>query len=486
MKLATPSLSLLLAATIALLPAQGNDQPDVLFIVIDDMNDWTTLFDPDNPIKTPNMERLAARGVFFNRAYCVSPACNPSRTAILTGLHPSTTGVYGNKDSWRTLVPEATTLPQHFMENGYAAKGAGKIFHHGEAGRDRADKPSFESFFDLPATRKAETNHNGYTEGLLALTVFDWGVHNRKIVDLDIVEEVERIMEQPSSGPQFLAAGIFRPHMPFYADQSTYDRYPYESLSMPPMRVGDLDDVGKIAKNMAHKEYFIYENVIEKPQRHPGSLPTFVKSYLAASDYADQMVGRILDKLEATGKADEAIIVLWSDHGYHLGDKESCVKFTLWEKANHVPLIIVAPGITTPGVVCERPVSLLDLYPTLIELCGLPEKPELDGVSLVPLLKDPKASWDRPALMTMGRGNHAVRSERYRYIRYSDGSEELYDHENDPWEWDNLANNPELHPEIAKLRSWIPESEVPWQIDESKNWIYSKEIWDDIPVNEKE
>ena len=195
------------------------------------------------------------------------------------------------------------------MENGYAAKGAGKIFHHGEAGRDRPDKPSFESFFDLPATRKAETNHNGYTEGLLALTVFDWGVHNQKIVDLDIVEEVERVMEEHPPDHDSWQPAYFRPHMPFYSDQSTYDRYPYESLSMPPMRAGDLDDVGKIAKNMAHKEYFIYENVIEKPQRHPGSLPTFVKSYLAASDYADQMVGRILDKLEATGKADETIIV---------------------------------------------------------------------------------------------------------------------------------------------------------------------------------
>ena len=169
MKLATPILCLFLTSTIGPLSTDGNDQPDVLFIAIDDMNDWTTLFDPDNPIKTPNMERLAARGVFFNRAYCVSPACNPSRTAILTGLHPSTTGVYGNKDSWRTLVPNATTLPQHFMENGYSAVGAGKIFHHGEAGRDRPNKPSFESFFDLPATRKAETNHSGYTDGLLAL-----------------------------------------------------------------------------------------------------------------------------------------------------------------------------------------------------------------------------------------------------------------------------------------------------------------------------
>ena len=463
----------------------NNTKPNVLFIAIDDMNDWTTLFDPANPIKTPNLQRLAARGTFFNKAYCVSPACNPSRTAILTGHHPSTTGVYGNKDSWRTLVPDAVTLPQYFTENGYSTKGAGKIFHHGDAGKDRADNPSFQEFFDMLATRTADTNHNGYTEGLLARTVFDWGVHNKKIIDLDTVEWVEEAMDNPSDKPRFMAAGIFRPHMPFYSDQETYDRYPYESLVMPPHKADDLADVGSIARNMANKEFFITDNVLGKPDRHPGSLHTFVKSYQAASDYADQMVGRVLDKLDATGEADNTIIVLFSDHGYHLGDKESCVKFTLWEKANHVPFIIVAPGITQPGTVCSQPVSLLDIYPTLVDICGLPTKEDIDGRSLISLLKDPSSNWDQPALMTMGRGNHAIRSDRWRYIRYSDGSEELYDHDNDPWEWDNLAVHPQYATVLADHRAWIPTSEVPWQIDESKNWIYAREMWADKPVNEK-
>lgn len=254
---------------------------------------------------------------------------------------------------------------------------------------------------------------------------------------------------------------------------------------MPPVQDNDLDDVGAIARNMANKEFFITDNVLGKTEQHPGSLHTFVKSYQAASDYADQMVGRVLDKLDATGEADNTIIVLFSDHGYHLGDKKSCVKFTLWEKANHVPFIIVAPGVTEPGTVCEQPVSLLDIYPTLIDLCGLPQKEDLDGESLLPLLKDPNTSWERPALMTMGRGNHAIRSERWRYIRYSDGSEELYDHDNDPWEWENLAMHPQYAPVLADHRRWIPETEVPWQIDESKNWIYTREIWDDKPTNEK-
>ena len=161
------------------------------------------------------------------------------------------------------------------------------------------------------------------------------------------------------------------------------------------------------------------------------------------------------------------------------------MKFTLWEKANHVPFIIVAPGVTQAGTVCEQPVSLLDIYPTLVDLCGLPQKEELDGRSLLPLLKDPSATWDQPALMTMGRGNHAIRSDRWRYIRYSDGSEELYDHDNDPWEWENVASDPQYAPVISEHKAWIPETEVPWQIDESKNWIYTREMWDDKPTNEK-
>ena len=461
------------------------ERPNVLFIAIDDMNDWTTLFDPQNPIRTPNIERLAGMGTFFRRAYCVSPACNPSRTAILTGLHPSNTGVYGNRDSWRELVPEAVTLPQYFAQEGYETKGAGKIFHHGPAGKDRPEQPSFQDFFDMLPTRRAERNHNGYTEGLLAMTVFDWGVHNHKIIDLDTVEWVEQAMEVESEKPLFLAAGIFRPHLPFYADPATFDRYPFERIQVPPMKPGDLEDVSAIAQNMAHKEHVIYANVTVQPEDSPGSLKKMVQSYHAAADFADQMVGRLLDKLEATGRAKNTIIVLFSDHGYHLGDKESCVKFTLWEKANHVPFIIVAPGVTKPGSVCSKPVTLLDIYPTLVDLAGLPEMHSVDGASLLPLLENPNSEWDRPALMTMGRGNHAVRSERWRYIHYSDGSEELYDHDQDPWEWKNLAQDPQYEKVIAEHKSWLPEEEVPWQIDESQNWIYRQVDWKDISRNDR-
>lgn len=441
------------------------EKPDVLFIAIDDMNDWTTLFDEDNPIQTPNLKRLAARGAFFSRAYCAVPACNPSRTAILTGLAPTTSGVYGNGDPWKKLLPNVATLPQYFGNQGYHTKGGGKIFHHGGTGTDREDQPSFDEFFPLRIhANKPEANYNGYVRGQdvrqLASQSWDWGVHDvEKQTDeftVDYVTEVMRTARKDE--PLFLAAGIFRPHLPFWAPPETFQRYPFDGVELPPRPEDDLDDVPPLGVKMSRTEAFIFDNASPPPEDRPGSLKKMVQCYQAASDYSDEMVGRLIDVLDATGRAENTIIVLWSDHGYHLGDKSACVKFTLWEKANRVPFIIVAPGVTTPGTVIERPVSLVDIYPTLIELAGLPEKEGLDGVSLIPLLKNPDAEWARPAVMTQGEGNHAVRSDRWRYIRYNDGTEELYDHENDPWEWTNLAGKPEHAAVIAEHREWLPQA----------------------------
>lgn len=447
--------------------AATHSRPDVLFIAIDDMNDWTTLFDPENPIQTPHLARLAERGCFFTHAYCASPGCNPSRTAIMTGLRPTTSGVYSNRDYWRKKAPDAVTIPQYFERHGgYATRGAGKIFHHSPSGAGDPANPDFQEF-----RRKLEVrgpgrnkNYNGYrfpANPRLASLSFDWGEHDKKMIDVDMCEWVEARMQEEWDKPLFLAAGIFNPHLPFYAPTENFGRYPLLEVAMPPMPANDLDDVGEIAKRMARKEYWIWDNVVAAEPESAGSLRRMVQCYQAAADFADQMVGRLLDQLDETGRADNTIIVLWSDHGYHLGDKESCVKFTLWEKANHVPFIVVAPGVTTPGSRCDRPVSLIDIYPTLLELAGLPAKADNDGLSLVPLLKEPQQAWPRPALMTEGPGNHAVRSDRWRYIRYSDGSEELYDHQHDVWEHDNLASDPKHANLLEEHRRWIPEHEAP-------------------------
>ncbi|MEM8955945.1 MAG: sulfatase-like hydrolase/transferase, partial [Verrucomicrobiota bacterium] len=444
----------------------GGKAKDVLFIAIDDMNDWTTLFDDDNPIQTPNLKRLAARGTFFNRAYCASPGCNPSRTAIMTGLRPTSSGVYGNPEVWAEKLPDVITLPQYFEKHGgYATRGAGKIFHHGKSGADRPHNPSFQEFFQKLAIRGPgpNNNYNGYKKPdhpRLGNVGFDWGEHDQKMIDVDMCEWVEARMEEDFDKPLFLAAGIFNPHLPFYAPKETFDRYPLDETVLPVMKKGDLDDVGEIAKRMVRKEFWVYDNTTSKEPGSPGSLQRMVQSYQAATDYADQMVGRLLDKLDETGRAENTIIVLWSDHGYHLGDKESCVKFTLWEKANRVPFIVVAPGVGKPDQICSRPVSLIDIYPTLLDLAGLPPNAENDGQSLVPLLKNPNREWERPALMTEGPGNHAVRSDRWRYIQYSDGTEELYDHDNDPWEHHNVASDPKHAKVIAQHRRWIPKKEA--------------------------
>jgi len=431
---------------------------DVLFIAIDDMNDWTTLFNKNNPIQTPNLERLAARGAFFERAYCASASCNPSRTATLTGLRPTTSGGYDNRDHpWRKNLPDAVTLPKYFNQHGYRTRGAGKVF---PGGGDSANQ-SFEKYFEMRPNPQPKIRKG-------AFGWYDWGPVKEKLTDEFTLEwAMERMKDTPRDKPLFLAAGIFHPHLPHFAPPRFFDLYPFDQLIQPPMPSDDLDDVPQLGIAMARSQRRWNGFLFHDPpaEEDPASLKSLVRAYLASSSYADAKVGQLLDQLDATGRAENTIIVLWSDHGYHLGDKESVVKFTLWEKANHVPFIIVAPGITQPGTRIDTPVGLVDIYPTLLDLAGLPTKPGLDGQSLVPLLKNPQAKWDRPALMTEGRGNHAVRSRDWRYIRYKDGTEELYDCKtDDPWNHTNLLageDRDKYASVVAEHQKWLPKDEAP-------------------------
>jgi arylsulfatase A-like enzyme/sucrose-6-phosphate hydrolase SacC (GH32 family) len=441
----------------------GKSDPNVLFIAIDDMNDWTTVFDKNNPIKTPNLERLAERGTFFENAYCAAPACAPSRAAIMTGRAPHRSGVLTNGDAWSVRLPDAVVIPRYFMANGYQTRTCGKIFHHGGSGRDPKDKPSFQQKgkWHLHAGRPPR-NYNGYTRRPLSSPAFDWGEHNvNKHNDEYTVEWGADIMKREWKAgmqPQFLALGIFRPHLPFWAPTRSFKDYPgNEDLVQPHMPDGDLGDVSPVGVELTLKERFFQDNLQKQEDFSAGSDEQLVRCYQAASTFADEMVGCILDRLDATEQADNTIIVLWSDHGYHLGDKECYVKFTLWEKANHVPFIIVAPGVTKPGTRCKAPVSLLDIYPTLVDLAGLPTNPKNDGVSLKPLLENVGAEWDRPALMTYRKGNHAIKTADYRYIRYHDGSEELYTHA-DSWNVTNLADQPDMVPVLKKHRRLLDEA----------------------------
>jgi arylsulfatase A-like enzyme len=430
---------------------RGDDagKMNVLFIAIDDLNDWTSFLGGYPHVKTPNLERLADRGVLFTRAYCSAPACNPSRASLLCGVRPSTSGVYHNPNPWRVQMPHAVTLPQHFMAGGYKVWGGGKIFH----GRFN-DLESWEVYFKRPGDPAPKVRP---ANGIPNTAHFDWGPveeGDEAMGDTQVTDWAVEFLSQQHDRPYFLAAGMFRPHLPWYVPRKYFDDYPLPGIVLPKVKEDDLDDVPEIGRRMARPE-----------GDHAKVLATdnwekAVQGYLASITYVDGQVGRLLDALDKRPDAENTVIVLWTDHGWHLGEKLHWRKFTLWEEADRVPMIWVVPGLTEAGARCDRTVSLLDIYPTLADVCGLAVGDHLEGESLKPLLADPAAAWNRPVVTTHGRNNHAVRSERYRYIRYSDGTEELYDHENDPMEWTNLAADPQ-HAEVKKeLARWLPKVNV--------------------------
>ncbi len=432
---------------------------DVLFMVVDDLNDWISLLDADSPIKTPNLERLAGRGVLFTRAYCASPACNPSRSATLTGLRPTTSGVYGNKSDWRHALPERKTIMQRFIDGGFRVRGAGKIFHHHLDGAFH-DDASFHDFQHMQTQKYPEKKLNGSPDYGSRNT--DWGKwpsREQDTIDFQTADYcIDVLKNHPADTPLFLACGIYKPHSPFFAP-SVYHK-PYEQIQMPLRRENDWNDLPAGATTLLRSKKWFWRGMMGVEKQRQGSYRDFIRSYAACAAFADAQVGRVLDALDNSPRGDKTTVVLWSDHGFHLGEKDHVEKFALWEKTNHIPLIVVAPGVAKAGVKCTRPVDLTTIYPTLLDLAGLPADPTCDGVSLRPLLEDPKAPWKIPALMTYMRGNHAVRSDRWRYISYSDGTEELYDHDVDPNEWENLASDARYNDVLIQHRTWLPKSEA--------------------------
>ncbi|MDF1754381.1 MAG: sulfatase [Verrucomicrobiales bacterium] len=443
------------------------ERPDVLFIAVDDMNDWVSLLDPESPIKTPNLERLAARGTLFTRAYCASPACNPSRVATLTGLRPGTSGVYGNKSDWRKALPKRKTIMERFRDAGYLVQGAGKIFHHHLDGAFHDDR-SFDQFQPMAKQNMPPEKLNRSPDYGSPNT--DWGIwpeNESDTIDFKTADYcIDILTGDPPEQPRFLACGIFKPHSPFFAPMQYH--LAYEAIALPLRNPDDWNDLPSGADKLMKRKRWFWQGMEGVEEKFPGSYRDFIRSYAACCAFADAQIGRVIDALDDSSRGRETIVVLWSDHGFHLGEKDHIEKFALWEKANHIPLIVVAPGVSEPGTRCEAPVDLTSLYPTLLELGGLPPDPKCDGTSLVPLLKDPTAK-STPALMTYGRGNHAVRSEQFRYIRYADGSEELYDHRTDPHEWTNLAARDEYTTVVEAHRKWLPKTEAKAVPDLKKN-----------------
>lgn len=446
--------------------AQVQSSPDVLLITIDDLNDWVGPLAGHPQALTPNLDRLAERGMTFTNAHTAAPLCNPSRTAFMTGLRPSTSGVYDNGPDWRTLdvFDGIRTLPGHFQDQGYETYGAGKLFHahtYAPAGFfGLNDTSAWNAFYPAlnrqlpdevgPPIRPANANPGFFG--------FDWSnvwVDDAAMGDGQVVGWVERRMAEVTNGPRFLAAGIYRPHLPWYIPQAYLDMHPLEQIELPTTIENDLGDVPEFARTARAQGNEMQDWVLEQ-----GVWAEAVQAYLASTSFADAMVGRLLDALDASGTAGNTIVVLMSDHGFHLGEKHRWRKSSLWNESTHVPLIIVAPGVTVPGSRSGKPVSLLDVYPTLTELAGVPVPDHLEGTSLLPLIEDPDAEWDHVAITTESFGNHSVRGERYRYTRYADGSEEVYDLEADPNEWTNLADDPAMVGVKQRLSARLPEVNV--------------------------
>ncbi|MDR3632188.1 MAG: sulfatase [Isosphaeraceae bacterium] len=428
---------------------------NVLFIAVDDLNDWVGCLGGHPQVRTPHIDRLAARGTVFTNAHCQAPLCNPSRSSLLTGLRPSTTGIYGLAPGIRDVdsLKNHITLPQTLTSEGYSTFTCGKVYHDGSI-RPDARATEFRVWDPSPGTSLPAQK---FVHTPTDIAAMDWGIfpeHDEDQADWKIASSAVHALEStPKNRPFFIACGFRLPHVPCFATSRWFDLYPTQGLMLPPVRDDDRDDTPRFS-------WYLHWRLPEprlKFLRANDQWGNLVRAYLASISFMDSQVGRVLDALDASGRAGETLVVLWSDHGWHLGEKLVTGKNTLWERSTRVPLIFAGPEIGR-GARCGEPVELLDIFPTLLDLCAFPPRPDLEGQSLVPQLRDANAIRTRPAVTTHNRGNHAVRTRNHRYIRYADGSEELYDLRTDPNEWTNRAADPAFAALKRDLARWLPST----------------------------
>jgi arylsulfatase A-like enzyme len=429
-------------------------KPNVLFVAIDDLNTWigclSHLREGIPSAKTPNLDTLASQGMLFTNAHTPVPWCMPARNNMLTGLYANQSHIYSH-ELFREFLPNIRTLPEHFKDNGYYTLAGGKIFHDTYAQINAWDK--YEQF-PRPASQRRQNPSLNQLEGdgVVESDTFDWGqisVEQKELTDVKIADWAINELSRDFEKPFFMGVGFRFPHLPWYLPESYLSQYPLDEISLPWVKEDDLDDVSLAAKKMALANPFSEEIILERSDYYhvvkSGKWKNAVQAYLAAITCVDEQLGRVIEALDSGKYADNTIVVLWSDNGFHLGEKLHWRKFTLWDQATRIPLMMRAPKIIKPQSISNQAVSLVDIYPTLIDLCSL-SKPShtLSGESLVPLLKNPTATKKTPAFTTYGKGNDSVVDERWRYIRYEDNSEELYDHSLDPHEWENLAGKAEF------------------------------------------
>lgn len=444
-------------------------RPNILIISIDDLNDWTGCLAGHPQARTPHIDNLAARGTLFRNAHCQAPICTPSRASLVTGLYPHTTGLYFLQPRLEAseVAMRRPHLLRHFAEAGYHTMGAGKFVHGGNEERHYEEAGgSMGGFGPVPEQKLTEAP---------GLQLWDWGPFpedENEMPDTKVADWVIERLGQKQDRPFLLVAGFWRPHVPMFAPPRWFEPFPLDKIQLPLTRDDDRNDLSEYAMALTiglpapRHEWFVEHNQWQSA----------VQAYLASVAFVDHCVGRVMEALDKSPYADNTIVVLLSDHGWHLGEKQRWAKRSLWNDSTHVPLIVALPAklqSEKSSRECNQPVGLIDVFPTLLDLAGLPPREDLEGRSMRPLLDNPQATWDRPILTTFAPANHSLRDEHFHYIRYGDGSEELYDLRRDPHEWDNLAF-PKLTPEhaavIERLRAHLPQCEAEPVLSDWQNW----------------
>jgi len=437
------------------LSAQDSKKPNVLFIAIDDLNDWVGFMGGHPQARTPHMDALAKRGRNFLNAHCAVPVCSASRASVMSGVAATTHGSYelGPRYEQLPALKERPTLQRYFKNHGYITLSGGKMLHHNFNGRLAGD-------IDRSLGRKRSPRPKGPMSRPANWSgAWDWGAYpesDAEMADIQLAQSAAKALKEDFDKPFFMSVGFFRPHVPLFVPPKWFELYDADKIALSKIPKNDLDDLPK--NFLRINDYAVAPTHAEVVSG--GKQRSLTHAYLASVSFVDHCVGIVLDALKSSPHADNTLIVLWSDHGFHLGEKQHWAKRTLWEESTRVPLLIAGPGIRS-GQPCKEPASLIDLYPTLVELCNLPKAKHLEGVSLVPQLCDPAKARRQPAITSSYFGNHSIRSRDWRLIVYEDGAKELYDHRNDPDEFRNLANDPAHKATVDELTKWLPKNAAP-------------------------
>ncbi len=452
-------------------------EPNVLFIALDDMNEWFGYLGVNPDVKTPNVDRLAAQGMAFSNAVCASPVCNPSRTAFLTGMRPTTSGCYMLNDYLEDSPKrhEGIPFPLHFKNNGYHTMAGGKVDHDGKGNVEQAIQKTFsESMWSENAgffNGQQFGLHSPYSECMTETP----GVHSFAShwgpLDKDVEDDLSDVhvtrwaceqLKRDYDKPFLLGVGFFRPHLPLVAPKRFFDMYSdKESLWLPPTGPAEMEGMSAPARQMSLASWQDYGLGCHRQVMEQGKRRDITQAYLACISFVDDCIGRVLEALEESHYADSTIVVLASDNGWGLGEHFHWKKWSVFDNAARIPFIIKAPGMGSGGQPCEAGVDLTDIYPTLVDLCGLPDPGHLDGETLRPLLSAEATVRERPGMTSFGPHNYSLRTAHYRYTRYADGSEELYDYSKDPWEHDNVAQRSGYEEVKEGLARWLPENPAP-------------------------